>query len=649
MPARSPVVCSRPMVGLPIAHAVTLALGLALAVATPLTAETLDVPGEFPTIQAAIDAAVAGDEVVIADGVYMGPGNRNISFQGKPITVRSANGAMNCTIDAEGVARGFVFDQGETPDAKLLGLTITNGFAASGGAIMMTESFPTIESCRFVANTADLGSAVRSFSIFGGATGVFVNCEFLMNSAATDPDGADALSLEWPAGGEVFLGSCTFTENFGEGFAARGVGGTIDDCHFTSDSIVLFDSCLTISNCVLTGGGIDVSSGGMGCASAGTFIVGCEISGAPLWGISSFAVSLGIDECVISGGLTGLSLVGSVTEISETLLDGNATGVSLLAGSLEIRDSSIVNHQNRGLVQSNGTVVIANSLIQNNGTGPQGGGAETNGAFTAVNCRFIGNHAESGGALFVTGGTSTLTNCIVAGNTALAQGGGVAIESGGALVLSSSTVYANSALAGGGVLVGPGGSLTVHNSILWDNVPDQISESVPGGVEEVRFSDVQGGWPGDGNLDVDPMFVDPLGPDGMAGTDDDDLRLVGSSELVDAGNDGLLPLDVADLDGDGVTTEPTPLDLDLTPRVQDGDDDGSAETDIGAYEASGDPGLPGDLNNDGMVDGADLAILLAEWGPCPAKGLCPADLNGDGTIDGGDLGILLGFWMPVPR
>ncbi len=50
---------------------------------------------------------------------------------------------------------------------------------------------------------------------------------------------------------------------------------------------------------------------------------------------------------------------------------------------------------------------------------------------------------------------------------------------------------------------------------------------------------------------------------------------------------------------------------------------------------------PADLNCDGVVDGADLGLLLNAWGKCAG---CPADLNGDGVIDGADLGILLQAW-----
>ncbi len=51
--------------------------------------------------------------------------------------------------------------------------------------------------------------------------------------------------------------------------------------------------------------------------------------------------------------------------------------------------------------------------------------------------------------------------------------------------------------------------------------------------------------------------------------------------------------------------------------------------------------LAADLNCDGVVDGADLGLLLGSWGACAG---CPADLNGDGAVDGADLGMLLGAW-----
>ncbi len=52
-------------------------------------------------------------------------------------------------------------------------------------------------------------------------------------------------------------------------------------------------------------------------------------------------------------------------------------------------------------------------------------------------------------------------------------------------------------------------------------------------------------------------------------------------------------------------------------------------------------GSPADLNDDGLVNGADLGLMLADWGSC---GGCGADLNGDGLVNGADLGLLLADW-----
>ncbi|MDZ4829153.1 MAG: hypothetical protein SGJ09_03020 [Phycisphaerae bacterium] len=51
------------------------------------------------------------------------------------------------------------------------------------------------------------------------------------------------------------------------------------------------------------------------------------------------------------------------------------------------------------------------------------------------------------------------------------------------------------------------------------------------------------------------------------------------------------------------------------------------------------PAVAADLNNDGMVDGADLALLLSNW-----NNRGPGDLNGDGFVNAADLAILLGAW-----
>ena len=57
------------------------------------------------------------------------------------------------------------------------------------------------------------------------------------------------------------------------------------------------------------------------------------------------------------------------------------------------------------------------------------------------------------------------------------------------------------------------------------------------------------------------------------------------------------------------------------------------------------PDCLGDLNDDGVVNGADLGLLIAGWGPCLSEP-CVGDLNDDGTVNGADLGLMIAAWGP---
>lgn len=83
--------------------------------------------GPKATIQAGIDVAETGDEVLVADGVYTGSGNRLIQYLGKAITVGSKNGPIDCIIDIQNnETTAFLFDHGEWITSVLDGFTITN-------------------------------------------------------------------------------------------------------------------------------------------------------------------------------------------------------------------------------------------------------------------------------------------------------------------------------------------------------------------------------------------------------------------------------------------------------------------------------------------------------------------------------------------
>ena len=90
---------------------------------------TRRVPADYPSIQAGVDAAEAGDIVLVADGVYRGRDNINLDFRGKPITVMSEHGRDRCIIDCEREGIGADFSMGEGKYSILQGFTITNGLA----------------------------------------------------------------------------------------------------------------------------------------------------------------------------------------------------------------------------------------------------------------------------------------------------------------------------------------------------------------------------------------------------------------------------------------------------------------------------------------------------------------------------------------
>jgi hypothetical protein len=135
-----------------------------------------DGTGDFTAIQPALDAAAEGQEIVVADGVYTGPGNRDLDFLGKAVVLRSENGPESCIIDCQGSEeephRGFYFHSGEGEDSVLEGFTITNGYVAgsrwpdsSGGAILCQEppGSPTIRSNRIARNYAYYGGGISCF------------------------------------------------------------------------------------------------------------------------------------------------------------------------------------------------------------------------------------------------------------------------------------------------------------------------------------------------------------------------------------------------------------------------------------------------------------------------------------------------------
>jgi predicted outer membrane repeat protein len=170
---------------------VFLVLSISVTLAAPALAATYvvnpDGTGDFPTIQAAVDASVDGDTIELGNGVFTGPGNRDVSYLGKAITIRSQGGPESCTIDCGGPStyhHAFEFISGEGPEAVLEGVTIANGKHDYGGGVLCDGSSPVIRDCVFSNNTACAPYGTGGAILAGDeAYPSLIGCRFFNNVA----------------------------------------------------------------------------------------------------------------------------------------------------------------------------------------------------------------------------------------------------------------------------------------------------------------------------------------------------------------------------------------------------------------------------------------------------------------------------------
>lgn len=241
--------------------------------------------GDFPTIQAAVDAAAAGDTIRLEDGTFTGTGNRDVRFFGKDVIVRSRNGAAACTIDSQGSPgdphRAFRLDSGETAASRIEGITITGGYvegpfpeSGGGGILVAYGSHPTITHCIFDGNEA-------GFEGFGAGLLAWEDCDITL----TDCVFVNGVS-GWYGGGFVLRKYCdalvercivdnNYAQHGGGGGSITNSNAIVNDCSFTNNRTTeagaggclvkagaqpVFTRCVFAGNSAWGGGGIGMGN-----------------------------------------------------------------------------------------------------------------------------------------------------------------------------------------------------------------------------------------------------------------------------------------------------------------------------------------------------------------------------------------------------
>lgn len=353
-------------------------------------------------------------------------------------------------------------------------------------------------------------------------------------------------------------------------------------------------------------------------ASSGDLIVVAEGTYTPyVTGNRSdtFTVPVGVS---IEGGYLGTESPGSpLGSAQNTILSGNILGTPGVTDDvyhvitvydpvppspvtkfrrLTIRDgnaNAYGNNKGGGIFCSNVPVRVEDSYFVDNRATQGGGIGGYAGSIKLKRCTFTGNHANDlGGAVYAEYMVFKSYSCTFEDNDSDNLGGAIyarwtgALTSevmngkfignssyyGGAAYLFGTDPYSaglkfinctfaeNDANSGSAVAAGSQADSRIQNSILWGNT----GSAALSGPHTVVYSDVEGGYTGNGNVDIDPLFSPNF-----------HFR---EANLVDIGNDAKIPADELDLDQDGNTTEDTPHDLAGDARVQ------GTHVDLGCYE-----------------------------------------------------------------
>jgi len=308
----------------------------------------------------------------------------------------------------------------------------------------------------------------------------------------------------------------------------------------------------------------------------------------------------------------GLAIWDSHPMLDHITIHGNSAnddgggGITMVNSNVEITNAEITGNSSAGggggiRLYTNCSLLLENVVISNNVANGKGGGIY-NLEFNYVklnNATIMGNSANYGAGIYSYYGDMDINNTVITNNIANNTGGGIYInQEDNFSIISNSTITHNTATNASGAYILLA-DFQLINSIIWNDEITTVS-----GAVTIIYSDIQGGWQGEGNIDDDPLFTDP---------ENDDYTLQVFSPCIDAGT--------ADLNGNGGE--------DITDYY------GSAP-DMGAFEYISDycESPLGDVTGDGEINILDLvqiANLILEISTPIFE--CAADYTQDGEIN----------------
>jgi parallel beta-helix repeat protein len=330
---------------------------LLMLLAGAAQANTLHVPSQYATIQAAINSAIAGDTVQVAAGTY----REALSWVGKDLTLQGA-GAGRSIIDPSaangGPGGGCLSTQNLTSASLIEGFTLQNGIGdVYGGGMYNSSSSPAVTNCAFSGNSAH--GPVGPWDVDGGSGGGMYN----------NPSSSPVVT------------SCIFSGN------AAVYGGGM----YNSSS-----SSPEVTNCTFSGNAASSIGGGMYNSTSSPAVTNCTFSG----NAASYA----------GGGMYNASSSGP--EVTNCTFSGNAASYS---GGFGSRGG-----YGGGMYNSTSSPAVTNCTFSGNAAYYYGGGMYNDSSSLAVtNCTFSGNAALSGGGgMYNISSSPTVTNSILWGNWA---------------------------------------------------------------------------------------------------------------------------------------------------------------------------------------------------------------------------------------